>query len=155
MQLNQLNHLKKELQGIEAVSDFTSYRRRRAKQQKNMNMKNAYGRLIGELSQTNIAAGTRDGIERRKRDIKAAYQGSQHENNSLLPQYIQRMPDIYGISYNGAKPRPTFEGLVNLEDYPVKYPDRSATFTRDSPLLIQLRWHWHDGITGARTKGNR
>ena len=85
MQLNQLNHLKKEMQGIEAISEYTSYRRRRAKQQKNMNIKNEYDRLIGELSQTNIAAGTRDRIERRKRDIKAAYQGSQHEKNIILP----------------------------------------------------------------------
>ena len=85
MQLNQLNHLKKEMPGIEAISDYTSYRQRRAKQQKNMNIKNEYDRLIGELSQTNIAARTRDRIERRKRDIKAAYQGSQHQNNILLP----------------------------------------------------------------------
>ena len=85
MQLNQLNHLKKAMQGIVAISDYTSYRRRRAKQQKNMNYKNEYDRLIGELSQTTITAGTRDRIERRKRDINASYQGSQHENNILLP----------------------------------------------------------------------
>ena len=85
MQLNQLNHLKKEMQGIEAVSDYKSYRRRRAKQQKNMNIKNEYARLMGELSHTNITAGTKDRIERRKRDIKAAYQGSQHEKNILSP----------------------------------------------------------------------
>ena len=51
------------------------------------------------------------------------------------------MPDIYGINYNGVKPRPTFEEFINCVDYPVKYPDRSATFTRDSPLLTQF-----DGI---------
>ena len=75
MHLNQLNHLKKEMAGIEAISDYTSYRRRRAKQQKNMNIKNEYDRLIGELSQTNITARTRDRIERRKRDIKAPNPG--------------------------------------------------------------------------------
>ena len=48
------------------------------------------------------------------------------------------MPDIFGINYNGAKPRPTFEELINFVDYPVKYPDRSATFTRESPLLTQF-----------------
>ena len=85
MQLNQLNHLKKEMQGIKAISDYTSYRRRRAKQQKNMHIKNEYDRLIGELSQTNITTQTKDRIERRKRDIKATYQGSQHENNIILP----------------------------------------------------------------------
>ena len=53
------------------------------------------------------------------------------------------MPDIYGINYNGVKPRRTYEEPFNFEDYLVKYPDRSATFTRDSPLLIQF-----DGIGG-------
>ena len=85
MQLNQLNHLKKEMTGIETISEYTCYRRRRAKQQKNMNIKNEYDRLIGELTQTNITAGTKDRIARRKRDIKATYQGSQHEKNILLP----------------------------------------------------------------------
>ena len=51
------------------------------------------------------------------------------------------MPDIYGINYNGVKPRPTFEELIKLVDYPVKFPDKSATFTRESPLLTQF-----DGI---------
>ena len=51
------------------------------------------------------------------------------------------MPDIYGINYNGVKPRPTFEEFINFVDYPVNYPDRSATFTRESPLLTQF-----DGI---------
>ena len=104
-----------------------------------MNYKSEYDRLIGELSQTTITPGTRDRIERRKRDIKAAYQGNQYTKNILLPKYIHKMPDIYGI--NGVKPRPTYEELINVEDYPVKYPDRSATFTRDSPLLTQF-----DGI---------
>ena len=48
------------------------------------------------------------------------------------------MPDIYGINYNGVKPRPTVEELIYLEAYPVKYPDRPATFPRDSPLLTQF-----------------
>ena len=51
------------------------------------------------------------------------------------------MPDIYGINYAGLKPRPTYEYRFNFEPYFVKYPDRSATFTRDSPLLTQF-----DGI---------
>ena len=48
------------------------------------------------------------------------------------------MPDIYGINYNGVKPRPTFEERTNFEAYHVKYPDRPATFSRDSPLLTQF-----------------
>ena len=51
------------------------------------------------------------------------------------------MPDISGVNYNGVKPRPTYEEIINFEDYLVKYPDRTATFIRDSPLLTQL-----DGI---------
>ena len=99
---------------IEAISDYTSYSRRRAKQQKNMNYKSEYDRLIGELSQTTITPGTRDRIERRKRDIKVAYHGSQYTKNILLPLYMHRMPDIYGINYNGVKPRPTYEDLLLL-----------------------------------------
>jgi len=31
------------------------------------------------------------------------------------------MSDIYGINYNGVKPRPTYAELINFEDYPIKY----------------------------------
>ena len=48
------------------------------------------------------------------------------------------MPDVYGINYNGVKPRPTYTKFITFVDYPVKYPDRSASFTRDSPLLTQF-----------------
>ena len=48
------------------------------------------------------------------------------------------MPDICGINFIGVKPRPTYEELINFVDYPVKYPDKSARFTRDSPLLTQF-----------------
>ena len=51
------------------------------------------------------------------------------------------MTDIYGITYTGLKTRPTYEELINFKPYPVKYPDRSATFTRTSPLLSHF-----DGI---------
>ena len=48
------------------------------------------------------------------------------------------MPDIFGINYNGVKPRPTYEEFINFVDYPVKFLDRSASFARDLPLLTQL-----------------
>jgi hypothetical protein len=51
------------------------------------------------------------------------------------------MLDIYGTNYTGLKPRPIYEELIIFVDYPVKYPDRTATWTMDSPLLTQL-----DGI---------
>ena len=51
------------------------------------------------------------------------------------------MKDICGMNYNGVKPRPTYDKIIISEAYPAKYPDRSATFTRDSPLLTQF-----DGI---------
>ena len=89
---------------IEAISDYTSYSRHRAKQQNNMNYKSEYDRLIGELSQTTITPGTRNRLERRRKDIKAAYQGSRYTKNILLPKCIHKMPDISGINYNGVKP---------------------------------------------------
>ena len=73
MKLIQLNHRKKEVQGIEAISDYISYRHRRAKQQNNMSYKSEDDRLIGELSKTTITPGPRDRIDRRKTDIKAAH----------------------------------------------------------------------------------
>ena len=48
------------------------------------------------------------------------------------------MPDIYGINYNGVKPRRMFEELTNFEADHVKYPDTPATLSRDSPLLTQF-----------------
>ena len=48
------------------------------------------------------------------------------------------MPDIFGINNNGVEPRPTYQELINFADYPVKYPDKSATCTRDLPLLNQF-----------------
>ena len=51
------------------------------------------------------------------------------------------MPDIFRINYNGVNPRLTYEELINVVDYPVKIPARSATCARDSPWRTQL-----DGI---------
>ena len=85
MQLNQLHDLRKDIKGIEAINNYTSYRRPRAKQPKSMNNKSEYDRLIGEFSQNTITAGTRGRSERSKRNIKTAYQGSQHEKNMFLP----------------------------------------------------------------------
>ena len=49
------------------------------------------------------------------------------------------MPDIFRINYTGVAPRPTYQEFIMIvEEYPVKYPDRSATFTRASPLLTQI-----------------
>ena len=48
------------------------------------------------------------------------------------------MPDVFGISYNGVKPCPTQEELLNFVDCPVKFLDKSATFAKDSPLLTEL-----------------
>ena len=48
------------------------------------------------------------------------------------------MPEILGINYTGLKPRPIYEELIIFVDYPVKFPDRTATWTRYSPLLTQL-----------------
>ena len=64
------------------------------------------------------------------------------EISRLLIRVVSiRVPEIYAINYDGVKPRPTDGELINLNVYPFKYHDRSATFTRDSPLLTQF-----DGI---------
>ena len=73
------------MQGIEAISEYTVYRRGRAKQRNNMNYKSESDRLIKELSQAIITPGTRDRLEKRKRDIKVAFQGSQYTKHNLLP----------------------------------------------------------------------
>ena len=43
---------------------------------------------------------------------------------------------------NGVKPRPTFVEFIYFVDNRIKYPDITATLTRDSPPLTQL-----DGIS--------
>ena len=48
---------------------------------------------------------------------------------------------MYGINYNDVRPPPTYEELLNFVEYSLQYLDRTATITRDSPLLTQL-----DGI---------
>ena len=104
MQLNQLSHLKKEMQVIQAISDYTTCRLRRAKQKKRMTYKSEHDRLIGELSHTTITPGTRDRLERRKRGIKAAYQGSQYTQNILLLVYIQNARHIRNQLQRGQTP---------------------------------------------------
>ena len=66
--------------------------------------------------------------------FKQAYRDSPVAQNSRLVEYIQ-MLDIFWISYDGAKRRPTFEEVINFVDYLVEFLDGSATFARDSPLL--------------------
>ena len=86
MQLNQLKRSdKKQTEGIQSIRDYTRYRLRRTKQHNNMNYKDEYDRLVGELSQTTVTQRTRDRIERRMRDIDDAYQGSQYIKDILLP----------------------------------------------------------------------
>ena len=62
------------------------------------------------------------------------------------------MPDIYRINYNGVEPRPIYEDLFNFEDYPVKRPDRSATFYKRISVVDSVSGYRYDGITGTRAK---
>ena len=48
------------------------------------------------------------------------------------------MDGIYGINYDGLKKRPTFEELIDYKEPKITYPDRSALFTRESPLMTQF-----------------
>ena len=88
MQINQLNHLKKEMDAIETIDRANNYRRRRLRDQQNINYKNEYDRIIGELSQSNIPVQTRHRLEQRKRMIKEAYDASLTAKYIIFPLYI-------------------------------------------------------------------
>ena len=89
MQLRQLYHLKKkEMQGISTIGNSNNYRRRKLKQQTNINYKNEYDRLVGELSQTNLPYDVRHKIEQRQKVIKQVYQDNQIAKYILFPWYI-------------------------------------------------------------------
>ena len=75
-------------------------------------------------------------IKERMHIIKKAYRDRQLTNHNIITLIF--MPDIYGINYNGVQPRPTFEALIKCVDYPIQYPDRTATCLRDLPLLTQF-----------------
>ena len=76
MHLNQINNLKKHLNAIETIGQANDYRRRRLREQNNINYKNEYDRVVGELSQSNIPVQTRHTFGHRKRMIKKAYDDS-------------------------------------------------------------------------------
>ena len=48
------------------------------------------------------------------------------------------MTGIYGVNLVGLKRRPTFEELINTENFKLKYPDRTYKFLRNSPLITQF-----------------
>ena len=54
MQLIHIQHLRKEMKGIGLLGASNHYRMRRLKHQQNINHKNAYDCLMGELSRSNI-----------------------------------------------------------------------------------------------------
>ena len=85
MQINQLNHLKKEMDAIETIDRANNYRRRRLRDQNNINYKNEYDRITGELSQSNIPVQTRHRLEQRKRMIKEAYDASLTAKDIIFP----------------------------------------------------------------------
>ena len=66
MQLRHLDHIKKDMNGIEAIGEITNHRRRRVKQQNHMNYKSEYDRLLGDESQINVRYSFRHTIEQRK-----------------------------------------------------------------------------------------
>ena len=47
------------------------------------------------------------------------------------------------------------ESVINLEDYPAKYPDKSATFYKRFFIANSVGGYRYDGSGGARTKRNR
>ena len=85
MQINQLNHLKKEMDAIETIHRASDFRRRRLRDQNNINYKNEYDRITGELSQSNIPVQTRHRLEQRKKMIKDAYDASFTAKDIIFP----------------------------------------------------------------------
>ena len=71
MQLRLIQHLRKEMKGIESLGANNHYRLRRLRQQQNINYKNEYDRLLGELSQSNIPEQTA-AIQARHKVLKKA-----------------------------------------------------------------------------------
>ena len=69
MQLRQIQHLRKEMQNIESLGANSHYRMRRLRLQQNMNYKNEYDRLLGELSRSNIPEQTA-AIQARHKALK-------------------------------------------------------------------------------------
>ena len=55
MKVRHLDHIKKDMNGIEAIGEITNYRRRRVTQHNLMNYKNEYERLIGSYPKLMLA----------------------------------------------------------------------------------------------------
>jgi hypothetical protein len=72
MHLRQLQHLRKELKGVQTLGANNNYRLERLRQQQNINYKSKYYRLMGELSQSNIPEQI-TAIQARHRALKKAY----------------------------------------------------------------------------------
>ena len=81
MQLRQIQHLRKEMKGIESLGANNHYRMRRLRHQQNMNYKNEYDRLLGELSQSNIPEQTA-AIQARHKALKTLL--LEHYSNDIL-----------------------------------------------------------------------
>ena len=88
MQINQINHLKKNMGAVEPIGQANNYRRRRLRDQNNRNYKNEYDIIKGELSQSNTPVQTRHRLEQRKRMIKEAYDASITAKDVICVYYI-------------------------------------------------------------------
>ena len=48
------------------------------------------------------------------------------------------MTRVYGVNPVGLKRQPTFEEIINTENFKPKYPDRTYTFLRNSHQMTQF-----------------
>ena len=78
LHLNQLLRLKKELEAVEAVKSYNFNRVKFLERQNNLNYKNEYDRLEGELSRGNITGYAKRNIEKRKEFLKKIYDDFQN-----------------------------------------------------------------------------
>ena len=65
--------LKKELEAVEAIKSYNFNRVKFLERQNNLNYKNEYDRLEGELSRGNITGYAKRNIEKRKEFLKKKY----------------------------------------------------------------------------------
>lgn len=80
----QIKHLKDQLEAIDTIKRHNLYRRNYLQQQKNINYKNEYDRLIGELSQTNLPDPLRTKLTKRKNLLKKLYEDSEEAKQKIF-----------------------------------------------------------------------
>ena len=92
------------MKAIITIVEYYVYKRKGLQRRNNINHRNEYDRLTGELLQCNAQRLVRHKLEKR------------HSMIAITLLYLQ-MPDILRINYSGVTPRQTYAKLINFVDY--------------------------------------